>query len=303
MLPELNAKLEKSHEKKKKKKKDKKEKKKSDKKGKKSKKQKKDGSSDSDSSDEWVEKTPTPSGAPVSQSPAVQRDDWMTLPSLMPTFSSKDLLAQKRTSLVSEEEAARKKAMELPGQSSRELNPYWKDGGTGLPPERKASSIRQNEEEKPLDRRNRRSRSPDSRRDSRKRSHQVKSRFRRPSSDSDGESKSSAPVKSYASSQPGWKKTVPRHRSPSPSSSSSSSRSSSSVDDERGGAEKRNTVAISNASADEKIWSEQELNALNAKIIKAEIMGQQVASCVQVSLLAVCIFVSYTFDCRIWSSR
>ena len=31
------------------------------------------------------------------------------------------------------------------------------------------------------------------------------------------------------------------------------------------------------AKEDEKIWTEQELNALNAKIIKAEIMGQSVS--------------------------
>ena len=49
--------------------------------------------------------------------------------------------------------------------------------------------------------------------------------------------------------------------------SPSSSESSSSEDDR----EKEATVV-----ADEKIWTEPEMNSLNAKIIKAEIMGQEV---------------------------
>ena len=48
-------------------------------------------------------------------------------------------MVAKRTSMVSEEEVARKIAMDTPGQSARELNPYWKNGGTGLPPEKMIS--------------------------------------------------------------------------------------------------------------------------------------------------------------------
>ncbi|XP_019741428.1 CWF19-like protein 2 [Hippocampus comes] len=138
----------------------KKKEKKSKKKKKKAKKEKKgteasDGSSDSsnDSAEEWVEAEPQSQPAKAwkvsekSKSPEnngdstqnVQRDAWMTF----------DFLAMKTTSVAEkraekdrqkEEEWAKAQAIEQDGLLKLELNPYWKDGGTGLPPEEVAGA-------------------------------------------------------------------------------------------------------------------------------------------------------------------
>ncbi|XP_057695710.1 CWF19-like protein 2 [Corythoichthys intestinalis] len=145
-----------------KKKKLKKSKKKKEKK-KKAKKEKKateaaDGSSDgsNDSADEWVEAQPQPqplasnkawkvsekSKAPDSNGDSaktVQRDEWMTFDFLaMKTTSTAQKRAEKDQ--LKEEERAKAQAIEQAGLHKLELNPYWKDGGTGLPPEEKAGS-------------------------------------------------------------------------------------------------------------------------------------------------------------------
>nr|KAG5705361.1 hypothetical protein BaRGS_011133 [Batillaria attramentaria] len=124
-------------EKVKKKKKDKKKKKKH----KKEKKKKKDASSsESGSSDDepkWIEKggdEPAPKDKPVA-GPTLQRDDWMAAPlvtDIIPTVTREELRRRKKE----EEEKNKPQAanlLEQPGQHSRELNPYWKGGGTGLP--------------------------------------------------------------------------------------------------------------------------------------------------------------------------
>ncbi len=286
MLPELDAKL--SGVKQKKSKKEKKEKKhKKDKKHKKSK--KKDDSSDSD---EWIEKTAETSPPSSSSAPApLQRDEWMSVPSLLPIFS-KDKLPPKRTSLNKDEEAARKIMMEKPGQTSRELNPYWKNGGTGLPPEKSnnasekpkehtSSSYPERKKLKSSDRdsstistcRNRsrsRSRSRSRERkpfsDRSRKTPSVQERFRRPSEDDESLPQTS---KRFTSNQPGWKKMdkKPTSQVELPSSSSSSSSES----------EEEINIRSVPSKEEDKIWTEQELNALNAKIIKAEIMGQSVS--------------------------
>ena len=286
MLPELDAKL--SGVKSKKSKKEKKEKKhKKDKKHKKNK--KKDDSSDSD---EWVEKGSET--AQTSTSAPLQRDEWMSVPSLLPIFS-KDQLPPKRTSL-NKDEAARKIMMEKPGQTSRELNPYWKHGGSGLPPEKNESDTHFKKNEKPNEsmspsnpeRKKLKSSHRDSsttstcRNRSRSRSQErkpfsersrkapsVQERFRRPSEDDEVP----PPITNnrFSSSQkPGWMKREdkPNTQVELPTSSSSSSSESEEEVDSR---------PSYTAKEDEKIWTEQELNALNAKIIKAEIMGQSVS--------------------------
>lgn len=254
MLPELDAKL--SGVKSKKSKKEKKEKKK------KSKKHKKVRNSDSSDSDEWVEKTSDTQTTDQAKIVPLKREDWMSVPSHLPTFSKVDLTGPKRKSVGIEEENARKLMMEKPGQTSRELNPYWKDGGTGLPPEKSEGT-----EENEIKSSNRsRSRSRE-----RQTSAKVggtafpeKKRFKRPS---ESENHLSIPSRGSVKSNPSWKKSdekAARRRS--------SSSSSFSESDEEAPTNKELTVV------DKKVWTEQELNALNAKIIKAEIMGQQVLS-------------------------
>ncbi|XP_023144699.2 CWF19-like protein 2 [Amphiprion ocellaris] len=162
MLPEINQRLQQMHEEgsvKNKKKKEKKSKKKKEKK-KKAKKEKKtaeagDGSSDSseDSGEEWVEaqqQTQTtkawqvsneskPSESDISPAQNVQRDEWMTFDFLaMKTTSTTERRAEKER--LKEEERAKAQAIEQAGLHKLELNPYWKDGGTGLPPEETAGT-------------------------------------------------------------------------------------------------------------------------------------------------------------------
>nr|CAD7410868.1 unnamed protein product [Timema poppensis] len=105
----------------------------------KKKKKKRKRKSSSSSGCEWVEKTET--AGPSS------RDEWMTLPGLFPTISKvprdrqqdeqkdKCILDKRRTGLPT----TRMLVMSQPGQSAQELNPYWKDGGSGLPETEKQS--------------------------------------------------------------------------------------------------------------------------------------------------------------------
>ncbi|XP_073674389.1 CWF19-like protein 2 [Garra rufa] len=155
MLPDVDLRLQQigqEHEvknkKKKKEKKAKKSKKEKKKKIQKEKKDEEDASCDGseDSEDEWVEALPSSGGGdkawkaeheatPAATSASTnQRDEWMTFDFLaMKTTSQGERRAQKEA----EKEAERQKAqaIEQAGLHRLELNPYWKDGGSGLPPE------------------------------------------------------------------------------------------------------------------------------------------------------------------------
>ncbi|XP_078102467.1 CWF19-like protein 2 [Sander vitreus] len=158
MLPEINQRLQEIEEEgsvKSKKKKEKKSKKKKEKK-KKAKKEKKtaeDGSNDSSegSGDEWVEAhsqtqatkawqvpdASKPSESNRSPAQNIERDEWMTFDFLaMRTTSTSEKRAEKER--LKEEERAKAEAVEQAGLHKLELNPYWKDGGTGLPPQKMA---------------------------------------------------------------------------------------------------------------------------------------------------------------------
>ncbi|XP_008943337.1 PREDICTED: CWF19-like protein 2, partial [Merops nubicus] len=153
MLADVNERveqLEKEHsvEKKKKKEKHSKKAKKEKKKNKKQKAERKDDllDSSSDSSVEWVESNVSQSDNTEKawkvnkqsddvKEPSLQREEWMNL----------DFVSLKTTSAAAvkgerhkEKMLERQKAQELEQAmlSERELNPYWKDGGTGLPPEK-----------------------------------------------------------------------------------------------------------------------------------------------------------------------
>ncbi|XP_046383601.1 CWF19-like protein 2 [Ischnura elegans] len=137
MLPSVESRLAGESDKKKHKKKRKKKKKKS-----KSKRHSSSSSSESDSEEEWVEKESSPKKGETEKRDSVkegkpvlneERDEWMSLPGMFPCFSRQELKKSK----VKDEKADESKIMlDKPGQSSRELNPYWKDGGTGLPEEK-----------------------------------------------------------------------------------------------------------------------------------------------------------------------
>ncbi|XP_069325084.1 CWF19-like protein 2 isoform X2 [Eulemur rufifrons] len=160
MLPDVNERIEQfsqEHSVKKKKKKDKHSKKAKKEKKKKSKKQKYENNESPDSSssseDEWVEAVPSQTlgkekawkvkGEKSEQDDdkqVIQRDEWMTVDFMSAkTVSSSSLRAEKEALRKTEQEKTQ--ALEQSKLLERELNPYWKDGGTGLPPEDCVSSI------------------------------------------------------------------------------------------------------------------------------------------------------------------
>ncbi|XP_029303044.1 CWF19-like protein 2 [Cottoperca gobio] len=159
MLPELNQRLQEMEEEgsiKKKKEKKSKKKKEKKKKAKKEKKTAEDGSNDSsdDSGDDWVEAQAQtqaakawqlpdeskPSESNLSSAQNVQRDEWMTFDFLaMRTTSTAEKRAEKER--LKEEETAKAQAIEQAGLHKLELNPFWKDGGTGVPPAEKAATV------------------------------------------------------------------------------------------------------------------------------------------------------------------
>jgi len=124
--------------------------KKKNKKEKKTKKKKKkkthSSSSESDSEEEpqWIEKSSSTANdnkvsvkGPV-KGPQLQREGWMEMPlDAMPLTSRDDVRAAIERE-KKEAEAGKVDPNAL-GQHARELNPYWKDGGTGLPEDRKTS--------------------------------------------------------------------------------------------------------------------------------------------------------------------
>ncbi|RVE64670.1 hypothetical protein OJAV_G00127990 [Oryzias javanicus] len=161
ILPEVNQRLEQLGEDgsvKTKKKKDKKSKKKKEKKKEKREKKKTEAGDASsggseDSAEEWVEAQPPKqlpkawqtSGEPKSSEtsgttqPSVQRDEWMTFDFLaMKTISTSERRAEKERQKG--EERAKAQAVEQASLEKLELNPYWKDGGSGLPPEENAGT-------------------------------------------------------------------------------------------------------------------------------------------------------------------
>uniref|UniRef100_A0A8C7DGQ2 CWF19-like protein 2 n=1 Tax=Oncorhynchus kisutch TaxID=8019 RepID=A0A8C7DGQ2_ONCKI len=68
------------------------------------------------------------------------RDEWMTFDFLtMRTTSTAEKRAEKER--LKEEEKQKACVIEQAGLHKLELNPFWKDGGSGLPPEEKASNV------------------------------------------------------------------------------------------------------------------------------------------------------------------
>ncbi|RLU24134.1 hypothetical protein DMN91_004344 [Ooceraea biroi] len=93
------------------------------------------GNNDSDEF-EWVEKVENQTSSShtegkvlnsKTQEESLERSEWMNVESFLPCSSS--MSKQKRDI----REAGKAKELDKPGQSNRELNPYWKDGGDGLP--------------------------------------------------------------------------------------------------------------------------------------------------------------------------
>ncbi|CAB3255763.1 unnamed protein product [Arctia plantaginis] len=77
-------------------------------------------SPNSSESDEWVEKD-SKSSAPN------QREDWMSMTGMLKTYTKNDIRPKR------EEKDKKHIDSYNPATCSRELNPYWRNGGTGLP--------------------------------------------------------------------------------------------------------------------------------------------------------------------------
>jgi len=60
----------------------------------------------------------------------LKRDEWMNVESFIPYLSKSNVKLQ---GLDTRKENKTEILPSEPGQSDRELNPYWKDGGNGLP--------------------------------------------------------------------------------------------------------------------------------------------------------------------------
>lgn len=90
------------------------------------------------SGEEWTEapskgdpKKVTRTGGDV----PVGRDSWMNIEEVIPTISAKEYKAQRRAdkSGATGQKERTLRTIDQPGQHERELNPYWKAGGKGLP--------------------------------------------------------------------------------------------------------------------------------------------------------------------------
>lgn len=186
-----------------------------------------DNSSDQEEDDEWVEKKTVET-----------RDDWMSGVSFQ-TYSKTDLLKDKQPKEEKEKESI---DSYKPGNNSRELNPYWKDGGTGLPTFKKPNFDSDEED-------NNKSRS------SRKTISAPKGNWRKKDYvDERRRSRSKSKERRRKSKTPEDHRTIQR------------SSSSSSEDNE-----KQETLEIRTSKTD--FLTDQQMNELAAKIIKAEIMG------------------------------
>ncbi|XP_063696654.1 CWF19-like protein 2 homolog [Culicoides brevitarsis] len=173
--------------------------------------------SSDESQDEWVEKS---SAKPSEASQPLVRDSWM-FDTTIATYSKekKDPKKDEKKQIDSYD----------PAKSVKELNPYWKDGGGGLP-----------------------------------------STFQKPKEDSDDEKSSN--YKNKTPVQRGnWRKkeAVPEKsvEKPQKSPSRSPSRSKSSESDDE--PPKKDESSMKNFLTD------QQMNELGAKIVKAEIMGNE----------------------------
>ncbi|XP_059161086.1 CWF19-like protein 2 [Physella acuta] len=115
-----------------------KEKKKKVKKAKKKKKKRSSSASNDSNASEgevWTEVSKSNHGPASVKGPQLQRESWMEAPiNLIPTTSRQEI----RNAILKDKEEARREVEKLtqPGRHVRELNPYWKDGGTGLPDSR-----------------------------------------------------------------------------------------------------------------------------------------------------------------------
>ncbi|XP_028156568.1 CWF19-like protein 2 homolog [Ostrinia furnacalis] len=225
-------------------------------------------SSSSSESEEWVEKKPS------KQLEAPEREDWMSMTGMLRTYTKEDIKPKR------EEKNKNHIDSYNPATSSRELNPYWKQGGSGLP------------------------QTPESFRKSRQ--------FLKPPDDDDDYYKKSCSSKDYGSSKTSHEYSRYSQDSKSESNRNREHRSErdvssreersyyhdrshnwkKSADDSKSSVSKTNIIQhnveskqststleepvsmpVSKEKSDSLYMSDEKLNKLAAKVVKAEIMG------------------------------
>ncbi|XP_053668659.1 CWF19-like protein 2 homolog [Anopheles marshallii] len=220
---ELERKPRKHKKKEKKSKKSKKEKKhKKDKKHKRHRRTRSSSSSTGSESDEWVEALPAAEfkrdAEEVSQQlhePKLEREDWMNS-MLIPTYSKEPKKEDKKNPTTEQYD---------PKTSVRELNPHWRNGGTGLPSFRKPANEDEDNEDG-------------------YRYHRTAEMHQQ----------------HHRTSSAGWKKSAKEKQDPSQR--------------ECKGEVEKTTERVTKAEpASEEFLTDEQLNELGAKIIKAELVG------------------------------
>lgn len=170
-------------------------------------------SSSSSSSEEWVEREPETQPESQEKKPETSHDEWMSLPTTF--LSTSHLDRRKDREETKRQEREREKYN--PRENVRELNPYWKDGGDGLP---------------------------------------SASKFKKPGEGSSG-------VEKHYANKPNRQSSWRKKESTITSEDSFKETNVYTSED----TEKQETKAVENKP------SEKDLNALAAKLVKAEIMG------------------------------
>lgn len=93
-------------------------------------KKRRSSSEESSSETEWVEKSLQENeNYSKMQKPNLDREDWLGIDSVFASSST----MEKKESRDREKRKQKEEEKYNPSRSSRELNPYWKDGGSGLP--------------------------------------------------------------------------------------------------------------------------------------------------------------------------
>lgn len=208
-------------------------------------------SSSSSQSDEWVEKEhnqPAPSN----------REDWMSMTGILKTYTKEDIRPKR--------DEKEKKHIDSynPATSSRELNPYWKGGGSGLP--QTSESFRQSRPfVKPADddedyyRSSRSKKIQSSHSNDSNKKYDNDDHYHGKDTDSYNSNDRYSHNKSYK-----WKKETK---------SRVEERELHEKDDKSGNSTVQSPVAKQEKSKDTNYLSDEKMNKLAAKIVKAEIMG------------------------------
>ncbi|KAJ8719636.1 hypothetical protein PYW08_011811 [Mythimna loreyi] len=204
-------------------------------------------------SDEWVEQE-------TRKTNEAQREDWMSMTGMLKTYTKEDIRPKR------EEKEKKNIDSYNPGTSSRELNPYWKNGGTGIPetPENFRKSrpfIKPVDDDDDYYSKPQSSRSITSDRDSSRSSYARPKEHYRESRDSDRDS--------YRRSS-NWRKQNDskerRHETERESREEAPALKEKHTD---------KIPAVPDKPKDSKYLSDDKLNKLAAKIVKAEILGDE----------------------------